>query len=85
MSHSHFDLDAWHRFAATHSVQGVLEATVVQIVPFGAFFEVAPGVHGLLHRNEWSHWSTEPQVGATMAVRILAIDAERHRVSLAAA
>ncbi|MEU2257917.1 S1 RNA-binding domain-containing protein [Nocardia xishanensis] len=85
MSHSHLDLDAWHRFADAHSVSGVLDATVVQIAPFGAFLEVAPGVHGLLHRNEWAQWSTEPEVGATMAVRILAIDAELHRVSLAAA
>ncbi|MEV0340842.1 S1 RNA-binding domain-containing protein [Nocardia sp. NPDC050713] len=85
MSHTDFDVDAWQRFAAAHGVQSVLDATVVQIVPFGAFLEVAPGVHGLLHRNEWSHWSAEPQVGAAMAVRILAIDAERYRVSLAAA
>nr|WP_280497651.1 S1 RNA-binding domain-containing protein [Nocardia asiatica] len=58
----------------------MLEATVVEIVPFGAFLEVAPGVHGLLHKTEWS---AEPQIGATLTVRILEIDTERQRLALA--
>ncbi|MBF6166194.1 S1 RNA-binding domain-containing protein [Streptomyces gardneri] len=70
----------WPDFVAAHAQGGVLEATVVEIVPFGAFLEVAPGIHGLLHRTEWS---TEPQIGATLTVRILDIDTERQRVALA--
>ncbi|MGK8491553.1 S1 RNA-binding domain-containing protein [Nocardia asiatica] len=70
----------WPGFVAAHARGGVLEATVVEIVPFGAFLEVAPGVHGLLHKTEWS---TEPQIGATLTVRILEIDTERQRVALA--
>ncbi|UAK31888.1 S1 RNA-binding domain-containing protein [Nocardia asteroides] len=70
----------WPDFVAAHAQGRVLEATVVEIVPFGAFLEVAPGIHGLLHRTEWS---TEPQIGATLTVRILDIDTERQRVALA--
>ncbi|WP_174184290.1 S1 RNA-binding domain-containing protein [Nocardia barduliensis] len=70
----------WPGFVAAHAQGAVLEATVVEIVPFGAFLEVAPGVHGLLHKTEWS---AEPQVGATLTVRILDIDTEKQRVALA--
>ncbi|MER7453231.1 S1 RNA-binding domain-containing protein [Nocardia beijingensis] len=80
MSHSESPQRGWPEFVAAHARGGVLDATVVQIVPFGAFLEVAPGIHGLLHRTEWS---TEPQVGATLTVRILDIDTEKQRVALA--
>ncbi|MGY2124718.1 S1 RNA-binding domain-containing protein [Nocardia gipuzkoensis] len=70
----------WPDFVSAHAPGGVLEATVVQIVPFGAFLEVAPGVHGLLHKTEWS---TEPRIGAMLTVRILDIDNEKQRVALA--
>ncbi|MET7767090.1 S1 RNA-binding domain-containing protein [Nocardia sp. NPDC005366] len=85
MSQSESSADSWQRFVDAHAVGGVLDATVVEIVAFGAFLEVAPGVHGLWHRAEWQEGSTGPEVGVTMPVRVLAIDAERHRVSLAAA
>ncbi|WP_330231689.1 S1 RNA-binding domain-containing protein [Nocardia sp. NBC_00508] len=82
MSPSETAPQGWPEFIAAHARGGVLEATVVQIVPFGAFLEVAPGVHGLLHKTEWS---AEPQVGAALTVRILDIDTVRHRVALAQA
>lgn len=74
---------AWRQFVAAHPVDSVLHAAVVEIVPFGAFCELAPHVHGLLHRTEWSE--VEPAVGARLPVRVLAIDQERFRVSLAPA
>ncbi|MEU2040027.1 S1 RNA-binding domain-containing protein [Nocardia niwae] len=70
----------WPEFVAAHTQGSVLEAPVVHIAPFGAFLEIAPGVHGLLHRTEWS---TEPQIGATLTVRVLDIDTEKQRVALA--
>ncbi|MBH0776864.1 S1 RNA-binding domain-containing protein [Nocardia bovistercoris] len=85
MSHTEFSIESWRRFVGAHAVGGVLDATIVEIVPFGAFLEVAPGVHGLWHRSEWREDALDPEVGAAMSVRILAIDDERHRVSLAAA
>ncbi|WP_280251499.1 S1 RNA-binding domain-containing protein [Nocardia abscessus] len=81
MSHAETpQTSGWPDFVSAHAPGGVLEATVVQIVPFGAFLEVAPGVHGLLHKTEWS---TEPRIGATLTVRILDIDNEKQRVALA--
>ncbi|WP_054811154.1 S1 RNA-binding domain-containing protein [Nocardia arizonensis] len=82
---SHFSVESWRRFIDANGVGSVLDATVVQVVPFGAFLEVAPGVHGLWHHAEWSPESAAPAIGSTVSVRILAVDDERHRVSLAAA
>jgi ribosomal protein S1 len=70
---------AWKKFLAGNSEGDVLDATVVKVVPFGAFLEVAPGIHGLLHKSEWS---AEPAAGATMPVRIVAVDLENRRMSL---
>ncbi|MFC9996819.1 S1 RNA-binding domain-containing protein [Nocardia sp. NPDC127526] len=82
MSPSENPETAWPAFVAAHEVGSTVEAAVVSIVPFGAFLEVAPGVHGLLHRNEWREWSAAPEVGATLTVRVLNIDNEKHRVAL---
>ncbi|MGP4020885.1 S1 RNA-binding domain-containing protein [Saccharopolyspora sp. 5N708] len=76
--HSQFDAAAWDAFVSQHGSGDVVTGQVVSVVPFGAFVEVA-GVHGLLHKVEWSD---EPEVGADIRVRIAEIDAERHRMSL---
>lgn len=70
---------AWQDFVSRHSTGGVLTGQVVSVVPFGAFVEVAEGIHGLLHSVEVS---PSPEVGTTVSVRIAAIDVERRRFSL---
>ncbi|MER7013554.1 S1 RNA-binding domain-containing protein [Saccharopolyspora sp. NPDC000359] len=57
----------WQAFQDEHGVGAVVEATVVTVVPFGAFVEVAPGIHGLLHADSWNR---TPQVGESLLVRI---------------
>lgn len=58
---------AWQAFQDGHGVGAVVDATVVSVVPFGAFVEVAPGIHGLLHKDSWDR---TPEVGDSMPVRI---------------
>ncbi|WP_031465600.1 S1 RNA-binding domain-containing protein [Sciscionella sediminilitoris] len=82
MSHSNDAEQAWREFLAANEVGSVLDATVASVVPFGAFLEIAPGVHGLLHAVESD---TESVPGQRRRVRILAIDAEQQRCSLAPA
>ena len=74
------------RFAAdgTLYVTGFSAAAVFRYQgPFGpspgAFLEVAPGIHGLLHRSSWSE---EPEIGSTISVRIAQLDIENKRMSL---
>lgn len=73
---------AWREFIAAHSDGGVLQGQVVSVVPFGAFVECAEGIHGLLHKSEWT---TEPHPGTTISVRIVNVDLANRRFSLTAA
>jgi small subunit ribosomal protein S1 len=72
-------LPAWKDFIARHAAGGTFEGLVTSVVPFGAFVEVAEGIHGLLPQ---SAWSARPEAGASISVRIASIDVENRRVSL---
>ena len=62
---------------------------VVRLAQFGAFVELRPGVEGLVHISKMSegkrihHPREVVAEGAEVTVRILEIDAERKRISLA--
>lgn len=70
---------AWLRFVSAQADGGVLYGHVTKVLPFGAMVEVADGVHGLLPR---AAWSTRPEQGASIPVRVDTIDVQRRRVSL---
>ncbi|GAA4617563.1 S1 RNA-binding domain-containing protein [Saccharopolyspora hordei] len=69
MSSPEVSLAGWQAFQDEHGEGTVVDATVVTVVPFGAFVEVAPGIHGLMHKDEWDR---TPQVGESLRVRIAA-------------
>ena len=68
---------SWQDFLARHDVGDVIEGVVTKHVPFGSFVE-SEGFTGLAHQQSWP-------VGTRVSVRILAIDSENQRFSLAAA
>jgi len=68
---------SWPDFLARHQVGDVIEGVVTKQVPFGSFVE-SEGFTGLAHQQSWP-------VGARVSARILAIDSENQRFSLAAA
>lgn len=70
--------NAWEGFTARHTVGDVLDGRVARVVPFGAFIEVADGVHGLLVGSE------RPQAGSSVSVRIAEIDHDNRRLRLTA-
>jgi small subunit ribosomal protein S1 len=84
MSHTHepVALPVWQRFLAEHSDGGVIAGRVVSVVPFGAFVELAEGIHGLLHA---SSYQVAPETGSTISVRVEAVDLANRRMSLARA
>lgn len=61
---------------------------VVNLMPFGAFVEIRPGVEGLLHVSELSwtkrvhHPSEVVKIGDTVTVTVKDIDAVQKRISL---
>jgi small subunit ribosomal protein S1 len=77
--HEPVELPVWQQFLAGHADGGVLSGIVVDVLPFGAFVELADGSHGLLHMSEWS---AAPEQGATVSVRILHVDLAGRRLSL---
>ena len=68
---------SWQEFLARHQVGDVVEGVVTKQVPFGSFVE-SDGFTGLVHQQSWP-------VGARVSVKILAIDSENQRFSLAQA
>lgn len=71
--------EAIAQFLASHHVGDELDGTVDSIVSFGAFVEVAEGVHGLLHESEYRE---RPELGRSIRVRVAAVDSEARRMSL---
>jgi ribosomal protein S1 len=68
---------SWQEFLARHRVGDVIEGVVTKQVPFGSFVE-SDGFTGLAHQQSWPE-------GTRVSVKILAIDSENQRFSLAAA
>ncbi len=67
------------QFLDAHGVGDELSGTVDSLVSFGAFIELADGVHGLLHTSEYRE---APDIGSSIRVRIAAVDLEARRMSL---
>ncbi|MFD2421373.1 S1 RNA-binding domain-containing protein [Amycolatopsis pigmentata] len=78
MSESQISPLGWKQFLAEHGDGGVLTVRVTKVLPFGALLEAAPGIHGLLPR---SAWSTTPETGSAIPVRIANLDVENRRMS----
>jgi ribosomal protein S1 len=68
---------SWQEFLARHQVGDVIEGVVTEEVPFGSFVE-SEGCTGLAYQQSWP-------VGSRVSVRILAIDPDARRFSLASA
>ncbi len=68
---------SWQDFLPRHRVGDVIEGVVTKELPFGSFVE-SDGFTGLAHQQSWP-------VGTRVSVRILTIDQENLRFSLAAA
>ncbi len=77
----------WMIFSEAHHPGETLTGSVIRVMDFGAFVELAPGIVGLVHASEIGYSAGgDPQqvvkAGEKVIVWILDIDAERERVSL---
>ena len=72
--------EAWQEFLADVRERS-FEVTITHRVPFGALVTVGPGVPGMLPA---SAMLVEPEVGATVVVRVVEIDERNRRVRVAA-
>ena len=81
--------DPWLRALRELAIGVDLDATVTRVMPYGAFARVPLGIEGLIHVSEIAprRIATPPPVlhpGDVIRVRVVAIDAERRRLSLSA-
>lgn len=79
--------DPWDEANYTFREDTVVDGTVVRLMEFGAFVELAPGIEGLLHvsqiaRDRVRRIQDALTVGEALTVRILSVDASARRISL---
>ncbi len=79
--------DPWKELEIRYQTDQIIEGTVTNVVNFGAFVRVEEGVEGLIHISELAegnflHPRNVVREGDTVRVRVLSIDAERHRLGL---
>lgn len=79
--------DPWNTVTEKFSVGSTVEGTVVRLLDFGAFVEIAPGIEGLVHISEISEDRiSKPasvlNAGDKVKVKVLSIDTKDHKLSL---
>ncbi len=77
----------WTGADRKYPANSVVRGTVANLMEFGAFVELEPGVEGLIHISELSHkrvWRTSDVVskGDQVEVLVLSVDSEAQRISL---
>ena len=78
----------WENLPASLQVGSKVKGKIINIVDYGAFFEIMPGVEGLIHISEmsWSQYLKKVQdvlrVGDEIEVVILTINREEKKMSL---
>ena len=79
--------DPWVRAVGELALGSELDATVTRVMPYGAFARVTIGIEGLIHISQIvSRRIASPSEvvhpGDLVRVRVVAIDADRRRLSL---
>ncbi len=82
--------DPWVAVDDKYSIGNQVRGRVVNILPYGAFVELEPGIEGLVHISELSwtkrvaHPSEILKVGDVLDVVILSLDKDNRKISLGA-
>jgi small subunit ribosomal protein S1 len=85
--------DPWQQEATRLAPGARRSGRVARLESFGAFVEIVPGIEGLLHLSELAtakgrelrHPREAVQVGQSLEVTVLSVDAVRRRIALAVA
>ncbi|MBR4933331.1 MAG: 4-hydroxy-3-methylbut-2-enyl diphosphate reductase [Clostridia bacterium] len=80
-------MNPWNIFTDKYAEGDVAEVKIVNLMPFGAFAEIVPGVDGLIHISQIAdHKIVKPadelEIGQVVNAKITAIDFDNHKVSL---
>ncbi len=81
--------DPWNEVGRSYTSGHRLTGTVTNVLEFGAFIELQPGIEALAHLSTFppsgkrDAWKEVVTVGATVAVEILTVDLEKKRIGVA--
>jgi small subunit ribosomal protein S1 len=82
------DANPWDNIEAKYPLGAKVKGKVVNLVPYGAFVEIEPGVEGLVHVTElsWTKRIAKPsdvlKVGQELDAVVLGINREEQKISL---
>ncbi len=88
LSIKHLSDDPWSGIEERYLVESKVEGRVSNIMPYGVFVEIEPGVEGLVHVSEmsWVRRNLNPhdyyKVGDNIEAVILSIDPQKRKMSL---
>jgi small subunit ribosomal protein S1 len=79
--------EPWARVQEHYHIGQVVQGRITKLAPFGAFAEIDEGVEGLIHISELAderitHPKSVIKEGDVVPLRIIRIDAARHRLGL---
>jgi small subunit ribosomal protein S1 len=79
--------EPWTRVQEHYQIGQVVTGRITKLAPFGAFAEIDEGVEGLIHISELAderitHPKSVIKEGDVVSLRIIRIDAARHRLGL---
>lgn len=87
LSMKQLQADPWIEEISGYKVGDQVDGKITRITPFGAFVQVSPVIEALVHISELSDEHVEDpsklvKLGETKTFRVIAIDAEAHKLSL---
>jgi small subunit ribosomal protein S1 len=79
--------DPWKTLQERYEIDQMIQATITNVVDFGAFAQVEEGIEGLIHVSELaegtvSHPRNVVSEGSSVWVRVISMDSEKRRLGL---
>jgi small subunit ribosomal protein S1 len=78
----------WEKVIGKYPVGAKLKGKVVNVVPYGVFVELEPGIEGLVHISEMA-WTKQPQhpgemvkVGDEVGVAVISVNLDKQEIGL---
>ncbi|MCJ7550329.1 MAG: S1 RNA-binding domain-containing protein, partial [Anaerolineae bacterium] len=76
--------DPWESVVVRYQIGELVQGHVTQVVDFGVFVELEPGVEGLLHNSELRDVAQRDELtsGEKVLVKVIRIESDRRRIGL---
>ncbi len=76
--------DPWESVVERYAIGRLVQGRVTQVVDFGVFIELEPGVEGLLHNSELRDIAQREEMvsGEPVLVKVIRVEPERRRIGL---